>query len=122
MGVDTCHGPGVEARGGLVTIAAVVDRAQLLGRDPGGRDLTVLVAGLDAGQQPRPRGSTEVLGAAAQHPADPIQRICAAAPMPTGLLLHTTAHVIHGGEPEPHDVEAIQYRIALGRPADSAAP
>jgi len=27
---------------------------QLLGRDPGGGDLTVLVAGLDAGQQPRP--------------------------------------------------------------------
>jgi hypothetical protein len=36
IGVDTCHGLGVEARGGLFTIAAVVDRAQLLGRDPGG--------------------------------------------------------------------------------------
>jgi hypothetical protein len=42
VGVDTCHGPGVEARGGLVTIAAVVDRAQLLGRDPGGGDLSAV--------------------------------------------------------------------------------
>src|SRR5271157_6055448 len=47
--VDTRHGPVVEAGGGLVTIAAVIDRAQLLGGDPGGGDLAVLVAGLDAG-------------------------------------------------------------------------
>ena len=40
--------------------------AQLLGGDPGGGDLTVLAAGLDAGQQPRPGVGAEVLSAAAR--------------------------------------------------------
>ena len=29
--------------------------------------------------------------------------------MPTSLLLHPAAHVVDGGEPQPHDVEGIQY-------------
>ena len=55
-GVDTGHGPVVEPGGGLVAIAAAVDRAQFLGGHPGGGDLAVVVAGLDAGQQARPAG------------------------------------------------------------------
>ncbi|MET0796477.1 MAG: hypothetical protein ABWY21_03785 [Rhodococcus sp. (in: high G+C Gram-positive bacteria)] len=39
MGVDTGHGPVVEAGGGLVAIAAAVDRAEFRGGQPGGGDL-----------------------------------------------------------------------------------
>ena len=63
VGVDTGHGPVVETGGGLVAIAAAVDRAEFLGGHPGGGDLAVMVAGLDAGQQARPAGGGEMLGA-----------------------------------------------------------
>jgi hypothetical protein len=89
--------------------------AQFLGSDPGGGDLTTLVAGLDAARQPRPCVGGKVLGAAARHPADPVQRVVAAAPKPAGLLLHPAAHVVDGGKPEPHDVEGIQYPHRVGQ-------
>ena len=108
VGVDACHGPVVEAGGGLVAVAAAIDCAQFLGGDPGGGDLAVMVAGLDADQKARPAGGGEVLGAAAQHPADPVERIVAAAAMPVGVLLDAAAYVVDGGEPQPYDVEGIQ--------------
>jgi hypothetical protein len=46
------------------------------------------VAGGQPGQQPVPRTVAQVIGAAAQHPPDPPQRVVAAAPVPGGLLLH----------------------------------
>ena len=61
VGVDTGHGPVVETGAGLIAIAAAVDRAEFLGGDPGGGDLAVMVAGLDAGQQARPAGGGEML-------------------------------------------------------------
>jgi hypothetical protein len=58
----------------------------------------------------------KVLSTAAQHPADPVQRVVLAAPpMPAGLLLHPAAHVVDAGEPEPHDVEGIQYPHRVGQ-------
>jgi hypothetical protein len=41
-----------------------------------------------------------VVGAAAQHPADPVQRLVLAAAVPGGLALHPAADVVHGGEAE----------------------
>jgi len=55
-----------------------------------------------------------VLRAAAQHPADPVERVIAAAAMPKGLLLHAAANVVHGGEPEPGDWNASSTRTAPG--------
>jgi hypothetical protein len=49
VGLDTGHGPVVDTGGGLVAIAAAVDRAEFLGGHSGGGDLAVMVAGLDAG-------------------------------------------------------------------------
>jgi len=46
------------------------------GRPPMRRgDLAALVAGPDPGQQPRPGGGGEVLGSAAQHAADSVERV-----------------------------------------------
>ena len=60
MGVDTGHGPVVETGGGLVAIAAAVDRAEFLGGHSGSVDLAVMAAGLDVGQQARPAGGGEM--------------------------------------------------------------
>jgi hypothetical protein len=63
-GVDARHSPVVEPGGGLVAIAAAVDRAQLLSGYPGRGDLAALIAGLDTGDQACPAGRGQVLGAA----------------------------------------------------------
>jgi hypothetical protein len=47
-----------------------------------------------------------VLGAAAQQPADPVERVVLAAAVPEGLLLDP-ADLIHPGESEPGDVEGV---------------
>jgi len=39
--------------------------------------LAAIVAGFDAGEQPRPGLLSEVVGATAQHPSNPIQWIAA---------------------------------------------
>ena len=108
-GVDAGHDPVVEPGCGVFAITAAVDGAQLLGGHPGGGDLTVFVAGLDASQQPRPPGVGEVFGAPAQHPPDPVERVIGAATVPLGLLLDAAAYIVDGGQSQPHDMERIQY-------------
>ena len=106
----------------MVGIAAPVDGAQLLGGDPGRGDLTALVTGLDAGEQPRPRGVGEVLGTAAQHAANAVQQVAAAASMPEGLLPDMAAHVIDGSQSSRMTWNGSTTRTACGRPVDRADP
>src|SRR6201993_1462354 len=108
-GVDARHSPVVEPGGGLVAIAAAVDRAQLLSGYPGRGDLAALIAGLDTGDQACPAGRGQVLGAAVQHPPNSVQRIPAAATVPVSLLLHPAAHVVEGGQSQPHDMKRIEH-------------
>jgi hypothetical protein len=92
-----------------VAVTAALDRAQLLGGDPGGGDLTVVVAGLHAGQQPRPRSVGEVLGAAALDAANAVERVVTAAPMTERLLLDAAGYVVDGGQSQPHHMKRSQY-------------
>jgi len=65
--------------------------AQLLGGDPRGRDLPVLVAGGQAGEQSPVAGRGVVLRPAEQDPPDPVQGVAASAPVPEALLLDAAA-------------------------------
>jgi hypothetical protein len=52
--------------------------------------------------------------AAAQHAADPVQRIMAAAAVPGEFLLDPPSHVVDRGEPEPGHVERVEHPHRLG--------
>jgi hypothetical protein len=58
--------------------------------------------------------------AAAQHPADPVQRVVLAAAVTEILLLDPAPHIVDGGEPETSDVEGVQHPVACGRQVRSA--
>ena len=50
-----------------------------------------------------------VVGGAAQQPADPVERVLAAAAVPEVLALDpAAAHIVDGGESEAHHVEGVQ--------------
>jgi hypothetical protein len=51
-GVDADDGLVIQPGGSLVTVAAAVNGAKLLGGHPGGGDLAMIVAGFNTGQQP----------------------------------------------------------------------
>jgi hypothetical protein len=87
-----------------------------LGGHPRGGDLAAIVAGLDAGQQPRPPVVGEVLSAAAQHASDALQWFAAPSPVPVSLLLDAAAHVIDCGQCQPDDVEGILHPYRVGQP------
>ncbi len=82
---------GEQPRPGLGEVAGAVDVAQLLGGDPRGRDLPVLVAGGQAGEQSPVAGRGVVLRPAEQDPPDPVQGVAASAPVPEALLLDAAA-------------------------------
>ncbi len=50
-----------------------------------------------------------MVGAAAQYPADAIQRVTGAAAVPGLGLLNPAAHVIQGGQGQAHNVERIEH-------------
>jgi hypothetical protein len=54
VGVGAVGEPAVQPLLGPSAITGLVDQPQVLGGDPGGADLGVAVAGLQAGQQPGP--------------------------------------------------------------------
>ena len=86
---------------GKCPVGLAVDQSQPRGGDPGPPDLLVVgVARLESGQQPVPGMVGEVLGAAAQQPANPEQRIVAAAAVTEGQLMDPVAHLVHRGQAE----------------------
>ena len=100
---------GVAACSASSRVSGAVQQSQVLGGDPGGGDLPVDVADVQPGQQPVPGAVGQVLVAAAQYPADRVQRVVLAAAVTQVVLLHPAAHVIDGGEPEPGDMEGVQH-------------
>jgi hypothetical protein len=77
--------PAVKAiqRGPRVSqVAGGVDRAQQLLALPGRGDLTGRIPSRQTGPQPHPSPPGELLGRGDQEPADAVQRIALAAPMP----------------------------------------
>jgi hypothetical protein len=85
------------------------EQPQLLGGDPGPADLLVDVAGLEPGEQPRPRAVGVVFLAAAQNPPDPKQRVVAATSVSEGVLLDSTTDLLKRGQAQPYHVEGIQH-------------
>ena len=57
----------------------------------------------------------EVIDAAVQQSADPVDRIPTASAMPGLGLLYVSAHVVDDGVREPHDVEWVKYSHCGGR-------
>jgi hypothetical protein len=112
----------MQALSSLVAVAAAIDRAQFLGGHPRGGDLATLVTGLDPGQQPPPGGGGQVLGPAAQHPADAIQWVAAAAAMAIGGCCTPRRTSSTQANPSRTTWNGSSTRTALGNPADSAAP
>ena len=50
-----------------------------------------------------------VVVAAAQHPADAVERVPGAAAVPEGVLLDPAADLVHGVEAELHHVERVEH-------------
>jgi hypothetical protein len=94
----------------------VVDQPQVLGGDPGPGELLVGgVTGVEPGQQPSPRSVGVVIVAAAQQPADAVERITGTAAVPALLALDAAADLVDGGEAEPHHVEGVQHPYCVGQ-------
>ena len=55
-----------------------------------------------------------VVVAAAQQPADAVERITGAPAVPELLALDPAADIVEGGEPEPHHVERVQHPHRVG--------
>jgi hypothetical protein len=71
-----------------------VEVHQVLGDGPGQGGLAVRVAGDQPGLQPSPGCGRKPVVATAQDPADAVERICGAAAVAEGVLLHATTDVI----------------------------
>lgn len=56
-----------------------------------------------------------MVSTAAQHPADPVQRVAGVAPVAARLVLDPAADVVEAGEPELDDVEAVQHSGGVGQ-------
>jgi len=115
-GVGAVHQQPVEQVLGAGAVWCPVEQPQVLGGDPRRADLPAGVAGLEAGEQPAPGSVGQGAGAAAQHPADPVERVPGAAPVGEGLLLDAAADVVDAREPELHDVEGVEdpHRVGEG--------
>ena len=104
------------ARGaGQVGIVELVEGHEVLGDGPGDGDLAVGVAGDQPGLQPGPGPGGEPVAAAAQHPADAVERVAGAAAVPGLGLLDAAADVIDGGQGEAHDVERVEHPHRVGQ-------
>jgi len=90
-----------------VQVGGCVDVAELLGGDVGGGDVPVRITGVQAREEPGVAGRVEVLRAAQQHPANPVERVVAAAAVAQGLVLHPAAHGVHSGMGELDGVEGV---------------
>jgi len=77
---------------GLGEVSGVVDVTQLLGGDPRRPHLP----GGVAGEQPGVAAQRVALGAAQQHPPDPVKGATAPAPVPQGVLLDAAADRVDG--------------------------
>ena len=90
-----------------------VEQPQLLSGDPRGGDFAVGVAEVQAVQQPGPGQVRVVVVAAAQDPANAVERVAGPAAVPEGLLLDPAADLVDRVEPEPDDVERVEhaYRV-----------
>ena len=100
---------------GLVGIVVLVEVHDLLRDRPGDGDLAVRVAGDQPGLQPGPGLGRQVIGAAAQDPADAIQRVAGAAAVPGLGVLDPAAHVIERGQGEPDHVKRVQHPHRVGQ-------
>lgn len=99
LGAAGGGGGGVEVvqpAAGVALVAGAVDVAQLLQGDPGAAEFAGRVADAEAGQQLLVLLGGQPLGAAAQQPADAVERIAAAAPVTEGLVLHPATHLVNG--------------------------
>lgn len=79
-----------------------------MGNHPSFGELAVIVAGFAAGEQPCRGVLGAVVGRGAA-PANPLERVAAAAAMPVGFLLDSTAHVMDAGEPESHHLKRVEH-------------
>ena len=100
--------------------SGAVDVAQLLGGDPRRAHLPVGIAGGQPGEQPGVAAQGVALGAAQQHPPDPVHRVSAPAPVPEGVLLDAAAHCVDRVLAQLHGVERSRTTVAAGNPARSA--
>ena len=114
-GVGAVHEPFVEPCLGCGAAGRGVDPSEVLGRDPGEPDLLIDVAGVQAGQQPRPGMLAQVLGTAAKDAADGVERVVSPSSVSGGFLLDAAPDIIDGGEPEPDNVEGIQHPDRVGQ-------
>jgi hypothetical protein len=108
LGVGAEREPPGEGLGGSLGVAQAVEQSQVLGRDPGGRDLTVGVTEVEPAQQPGPGQVGVMVVAAAQHSSDAVERVAGAAAVPEGLLLDAAADLVDGVEAELDDVESVE--------------
>jgi hypothetical protein len=73
---------------------------------PGGFDLDVRVVGEDGGE-PLLLAVGKQLGPGAQEPADPVERVPGATPVPARLLLQALAAAVQGVPGQGDDVERV---------------
>jgi hypothetical protein len=93
----------------------VVDRAELLVALPGQVDLTVWVAGVQAGDYLGLLLVGEVLHAVAEQAADLVERVVFVAPVAHRVLLHPTADLVDDLGAEPHHVECVEDGGRVGQ-------
>jgi hypothetical protein len=72
------------------------------------------------GEQPRPGALGVVVVAAAQQPADAVERVARAAAVPGLFALDAAPDVVDRSEPEPHHMERIQHPRGVGQAVRSA--
>lgn len=90
-------------------IADGVGQAQLLGGPPSGGDLAVGIAGGQTCREPGQRVGAEPVGAAAQQPADLVQRVTGVTSSIEGGLLDAAADLVNSFHPQGGDVEGVQH-------------
>lgn len=93
--------------------------AQKLLGEQGGADFAPSVAGVEAALEPVPASLVEVLAGDEQQPADAVEGVALAAPMPDGLLLSAAAHVVDGLVRETHDAEPVEVELGVQAGADA---
>ena len=108
---------GVQPAPGPVGVRGGVEVPQLLAGDVGGGDLPAGVTDVQSGEQPAVGVRAQMLGPALPHPADAVERIAGAPPVPAGVLLHPAADVVDRLLGQANGVEGVQHdgRTRQGR-------
>jgi hypothetical protein len=77
---------------GALGAGSGVDASEFFFGDPGGGEMSGGIAELDAGDQLGPAPFVEPSGAEESEPADPVERVVTASPMPEGVVLDPTTN------------------------------